>query len=197
MRQYKDLFFWENKRSLEMISSYLMKISDYLEAYSSNDQTKVEKIRTEMMIDSEEIEDIFWSSGVSPYMSYGSGFGGYKNYSMVSSIPFFIRVQFDTLGHTDDTLLKIRDCYLRVIGMYQKNTFRSVINILNPFLYIKLLSNIFILPLFYLFDVPENKRDSAIWRLIKLFINCISFVATIWIPLQVLGLDRHIINLFK
>jgi hypothetical protein len=197
MRNYKDLFFWENQRRIEELEIFLGDISVYVQNYQKNNQTELVAIRNRIMLKSNKIEEIFLQANVIPIMSYGSMASGHVAHNITSEIPFFVKEQFGILGSDDDTLLKIQDMYLRTMGLYKDNRKRSIFNIVNPFLYIKIVTDIFLVPLFKLFNVPESKQNVGIWNLIKSIKNIIAYIATIWILFQAFGADVKIISFIK
>ena len=197
MRNYKDLFFWENQRRIKELKIFLEDIVAYVKNYQKNNQTELTAIRNRIMLKSNKIEGIFLQANVLPIMSYGSMASGYAAHNITSEIPFFVREQFGILGGDDDTLLKIQDMYLRTVGLYEDNKIRSILNIANPFLYIKIATDIFLIPLYKLFNVPGSKQNVGIWSFIKFIKNTIAYIATLWVLFQAFGVDVKIIYFIK
>lgn len=192
MREYKDLFIWENLQNIKILENYLHTIKEYRKSCEENKRSKTDSLRENLMMDSEQIENLLLMAGVLPVTSYGAPALGYRTMNIVYSLPFFIQTSDNPLNRGNDQLNQIYDYYNRAIGVYKRNQFRSLINIINPFLYIRMLSNLLLEPLFYLFSVSKEQQESGIWRILRLILNVLAYIASIWVLIEKFNIDKLI-----
>lgn len=196
MRNKKDLFIWENLQAEHKLKGFFENLNKYCNYYSEDKILESEKLRVNMMKDAKEIEDLFWIAGTPPIMSLGSRAAGMQQLSIVQSFPKIIESSYESFGSIS-IFNTARDMYLRVIGIYEKNRLRSLLNIINIFLFIRVVISIFLNPVFEIFNVDENAQRKGVWGGIVKLINLIGYLIVIWELITLLGLNQKVLEYFK
>ena len=186
MKKYSAMFYWENNSNLQSLINYRKTFHEYIQSYENNESIKLKELRTDLIISSPKVESALFSVNILPWMDYGSQASGYRRMSITHEIPEFVKCQYDLLGHDDETLQKIDDVYLRAIGIYQNNKIQSLLNVINPFLYINIFVKVLLLPIFTIFDIKPIKQESGMWLILQFVLRIPAYYITVIHPIIVL-----------
>ncbi len=189
MRDYKDLFFWENTQRLIRLEEYISLMNDYQNSYTEGKPKESREIRTQLMEKAPLIREILSSAGVNPIRTYGSDAIGYETYDITMSHPYFVKLFEETPLINDSILDDTEDIYHYAVGVYKNNKKRSFINVINPLFYLRLLSQIILRGLLYILSVPQEQKNSTPWKILGVIIEVTTNIITIWIGIKALGID--------
>jgi len=195
--EIKHLFFRENQYRLTAISDFYKKICDYTKFASECDDDNMRKTQQYLAFNSAKIDKIFYESGIKPSMWYWSHAMWYIERSITLDIPFFTKEALnseDWWSISANVLGDIENYYQRTIWIYSNNKTRSLLNIVNPFEYIRRISKLLVSPIVQIFNTNyDNKVIKTVQWIIKLIIDWWAM----WQIIQYLWYDQYIVNFIR
>lgn len=144
MRDYNSILYWENKKRIQALESFR---SDLVEYYNKSKYDLIAGVRATNNKDGNSISkrisehkniinSYVTKAGVSPYVTKypAPAVGGYPLTINLINEAF----KLSPLFVSESNLFDVID---QAIGVYKHNKISSIINIFNPFFYIRLIIN--------------------------------------------------------
>lgn len=198
MKKYTAMFYWENNKYLNKLINFRTIFHKYANAYEKQEQDQVSKLRAELIANAPLVEEAFLGVRMPYWMEYGSSAGGTTTISITHSLPELVKKQFTYVGSSDDTLAKVDDMYIRAISLYTSNNLHSILNIINPFLWINALVKLLFLPLFTILDIKPANQETGIWWILQFILRIPAYYVTVIHPLIILfgktDVERQVFN---
>jgi len=159
MKNYKRIFYWQNKFRLKKLEEYIEIMEKvYSDKFQSFDSDKKQAVFRQVNEKSNTIEEICNSS---------DKVGIYEQFGRIGSV----------ISDWESLPPKFVKNYLYATkGAYMDNTNQSIRNTLNPFIYLSIFSDFLLTPVYDLFGVKEDK--TMFWKSIKILVETIILILT-------------------
>jgi hypothetical protein len=187
MKNYKKIFFWQNNYRINQIKEFLDLYNNYVETFKStysDDSYKEDrdKYESKIALKSGIIEQICFAMDYldTPIREISYPFLPNKETMIIPrDIPKIVKFQVNKpsiFNRYDDEnyISDLKNYFLSILGKLESNKSQSLINTLNPFVYLSIFSDFLLSPLYNLFGVKEDK--TMFWKSIKILVQTILMI---------------------